>query len=67
MATLWTLIVNGESYPPAELSVLGAVREAVEEAFRRGGGWVDVGDAEFFMTPTTQVSLRPQQATRVRL
>lgn len=55
-----SLVVNGETYV-LDSAEQGAVMEVVERAFERGGGWVDVGDSAFFMTPTTQVSVVPEE------
>lgn len=54
------LVVNGEPYVLSS-GEQNAVMRLVEEAFQRGGGWVDVGNSAFFMTPTTQVSVAPVQ------
>jgi hypothetical protein len=56
------LLVNGEPYVVESGSEEAAVMARVEEAFRGGGGWVDVGNSAFFMTPSTQVSMVPSRS-----
>lgn len=56
-----TLVVNGDPYV-LDSTEQNAVMDIVERAFERGGGWVEVGNSAFFMTPTTQVSMVPAKS-----
>lgn len=60
------LLVNGESFTLTGEQA-EQMRTAIVDVMREGVGWLDVGDVSLLITPATQVSLRPSQATRVRL